>query len=87
MNIQEHNCARYTLYKYCHISPIKKQCNVFIFLIIFFRTDGIKARLMDGNSPADGRVEIFKNGGWGSVCAPGFDMEEAHVICSMAGFK
>ena len=60
---------------------------MFCIYNVLLQTDGIKARLTDGQSPADGRVEVFKNGRWGSVCASGFDTEDARVICTMVGFK
>nr|XP_039256301.1 deleted in malignant brain tumors 1 protein-like [Styela clava] len=33
-----------------------------------------------------GRVEIFHDGEWGAICDDGFGIEEAQVICRMAGF-
>ena len=45
-----------------------------------------KVRLRNGPSPNIGRVEIRHNGIWGTICEDKFGVEEAKVICRMAGF-
>ena len=52
----------------------------------------VQIRLIDGmkstrnDNTRDGRVEVFSNGEWGTICNAGFDMQDANVICRQLGF-
>ena len=43
-------------------------------------------RLVDGQTPADGRVEICLYGLWRSVCDDGWGINDARVVCQQLGY-
>ena len=48
-------------------------------------TDGT-ARLTEGVSNAEGRLEVYYNGQWGTVCGHMFSYIDAGVVCDSLGF-
>ncbi|XP_043917594.1 neurotrypsin [Protopterus annectens] len=48
---------------------------------------GPPIRLMDGENKKEGRVEIFINGQWGTICDDGWTDKNAAVVCRQLGYK
>uniref|UniRef100_A0A194ANN6 SRCR domain-containing protein n=1 Tax=Pinctada fucata TaxID=50426 RepID=A0A194ANN6_PINFU len=44
-------------------------------------------RLVGGRNAYEGRVEVFHNNVWGTICDDGWSGKEAYVICNMLGYS
>ncbi|XP_066244652.1 scavenger receptor class A member 5 [Saccopteryx leptura] len=49
--------------------------------------EALMVRLVNGSGPHEGRVEVYHDRRWGTVCDDGWDKKDGDVLCRMLGFR
>ncbi|KAJ8312357.1 hypothetical protein KUTeg_009730 [Tegillarca granosa] len=66
-----------------NILSVKDKVNTYISLLF---CNIVNVRLVNGTASNKGRVEIFHNGQWGTICDDSWNNNDAHVVCKMLGY-
>ena len=76
-----HNRVRHCIYVYTvfHLNAILQS-------MFADQTTSVRLVTADGASSNEGRLELYYNNTWGTVCDEGWNITDAHVVCRMLGY-